>query len=71
MPRKRIASARITAELGSDGFDTATFAFWLSVSMPRGFTHRAAATIEEIESVSSRANFAKHADDAHTLKHFA
>jgi hypothetical protein len=48
MPRKRIASARITAKLGSDDFSTTTFAYWLSVSRPRGFTHNAAATIEEI-----------------------
>src|ERR1700751_5135425 len=50
MPRKRIPSARITAKRASDDFSTATFAFWLSVSMPRGFTHRVAATIEEIRA---------------------
>jgi hypothetical protein len=30
MPRKRIASARITAKLGSDDFSTASFTFWVS-----------------------------------------
>jgi hypothetical protein len=48
MPRKRIASARITAKLGSDDFSAATFPCRLWVSTSRDFTHKAAATIEEI-----------------------